>query len=95
MISLSGGSSHGAGILCMSTSHAASLAGPLTILVELAPPALIGVFPVSFDASGHWQTALPLAATFPGAYGNALFMQGIEIGAALGLSNGLRVQLCH
>jgi len=95
VMSLTGGSANGAGLLCMSTDPALVQAGPLTILIELDPAALIALSPIGFDASGHWQTTLPLAAGLPGSFGNALFMQGVEIGATLGLSNGLRVQLCH
>ena len=94
-ISLSGGTHLGAGLLCMSTCPASLQVGPLTILIELAPPALIGVFAVGFDASGHWQTALPTPMGLPGSVGKSLFVQGVEIGATLGLSNGLRIQLCR
>jgi type 1 glutamine amidotransferase len=94
LISISGASPGAPGLLGVSSCQSAATAGGLTILVDLAGPGFVGLFPVSFDALGQWQLPVPATVQLPGIWGNSISLQGAEIGAAIGLSNGLQISLC-
>jgi hypothetical protein len=94
VISLSGASPSATGLLGVSSCQSSTTASGLTILVDLASPGFVGLFPLSFDATGHWQLPLPPTVQLPGLWGNSIFVQGAEVGAVIGLSNGLHLSLC-
>ena len=91
---LSGASPGGFGILGLSTCPTSVTVGGITVLVELASPGFLGLFPIAFDAAGQSQLVLPHLVQLPGAWGTSLHLQGAEIAPTLVLSNGLRLSLC-
>jgi type 1 glutamine amidotransferase len=91
---LSGAIAGAAGVLAASGCAASVPSGPLTVLVDLAPPGFIGFVPLSFDAAGQSQLPIQLAVQLPGTWGNVIFLQGAQLGPSLGLSNGLQLTLC-
>lgn len=93
-IDLTGASAGAVGILGLSTCPASVSAAGVTILVDLAPAGLLGLFPIAFGPSGSAQVVIPHQLHLPGYWGIDLHLQGAEISPALALSNGLRLALC-
>jgi cytochrome c len=93
-IDLTGASSGATGVIALSACQASMPAGGFTVLVDLGSPGLLGLFPIAFDAAGHFQLIVPLTLSLPGAWGNSLYLQGAQIGATIGVSNGLNLVLC-
>jgi type 1 glutamine amidotransferase len=91
---LSGGTPGAAGLLGISRCAAATTAGGVSVLIELAPAGFWGFLPVAFDAAGQWQIAVPFTLQAPGSLGGAVFFQGAQIGASVGVSNGFQINLC-
>ena len=93
-IQLSGATAGGSGLLGVSSCSASATGGGITVLVDLASPGFVGLFPVAFDPSGQTQIVIPLVLQLPGSWGTSLYLQGAQLSPALGLSNGLQVSLC-
>jgi type 1 glutamine amidotransferase len=93
-IQLSGATAGGSGLLGVSSCSASATGGGITVLVDLASPGFVGLFPVAFDPSGQTQIVIPLVVQLSGSWGTSLYLQGAQVSPALGLSNGLQVSLC-
>ena len=91
---LSGGTPAATGVLAASSCQTSITSGGLTTLVDLAAPGVIGFVPVTFGANGQFQLPLPLTLPVPGILGSSVYLQGAQIGATVGLSNGLQLVLC-
>lgn len=94
-LNLTGGDTNASGVLCISTCSASLVSGPLTVLIELGTPGLVGHHALTFDASGQWQLQVPLTLQLPGSLGTSLFLQAAQTVPTLGLSNGLELTLCY
>jgi type 1 glutamine amidotransferase len=93
-LTVSGASPGGIGMLGLSTCGASATAGGLTFHVDLAPPALLALASLTFDAAGAAQLVLPYSVYLPGNWGRDLYLQAAEVAPLLTLSNGLRLSLC-